>query len=44
MSFLGSIGNLMKGSGLSEAFKCCYGPNAVSVMMDGKAVKRALTF
>ena len=42
MSFLGSIGSIMKGSGLAEALECCYGPNAVSVMMDGKAVKRAL--
>jgi hypothetical protein len=42
MSFLGSIGTLMAGSGLSEALEICYGPNAVVHMMTGKAVSRAV--
>jgi len=35
MSLLGSIGNVM--SGLYEALKICYGPQAVSQIMSGKA-------
>ena len=42
MSFLGSIGTLMAGSGLSDALEVCYGPNAVEHMMTGKAVSRAV--
>ena len=42
MSFLGSIGSMMKGSGLEEALEQVYGPNAVAHMMTGKAVSRAL--
>jgi hypothetical protein len=42
MSFLGSIGHVMQGSGLAEVLECCYGPNTVGMMMEGKAVKRAL--
>lgn len=42
MSYLGSIGTLMKGSGLSEALQTSYGRNAVEHMMSGKAVSRAL--
>ena len=42
MSFLGSIGSMMKGSGLEEALERAYGPNAVTHMMTGKAVSRAL--
>jgi hypothetical protein len=42
MSFLGSIGSIMAGSGLIDALQCCYGPIAVSHMMTGKAVARAL--
>ena len=42
MSFMGSIGSLMKGSGLSEALSTCYGINAIEHMMSGKAVSRAL--
>ena len=42
MSFLGSIGAMMKGSGLEEALETAYGPNAVTQMMSGKAVSRAL--
>ena len=42
MSFLGSIGSMMKGSGLEEALENAYGPNAVTHMMSGKAISRAL--
>ena len=42
MSFMGSIGSMMKGSGLEEALEMVYGPNAVTHMMSGKAVSRAL--
>lgn len=42
MSFLGSIGKIMEGSGLVEALQCCYGPNAVTHMISGKAVDRAI--
>ena len=42
MSYLGSIGMLMAGSGISEASECCYGPNAVIQMLSGKAVARAV--
>ena len=36
MSFVGSIGSVMKGSGLEEALETVYGPNAVTQMMSGK--------
>lgn len=42
MSFVGSIGQMMKGSGLEEALETIYGPNAVNHMMSGKAISRAL--
>jgi len=42
MSFLGSIGTVMGGSGLVEALECCYGPNCVGQMISGKAVSRAV--
>jgi len=42
MSFLGSIGTLMSGSGLEEALECSYGPNAVTHMLIGKAFARAV--
>jgi hypothetical protein len=38
MSFLGSVGTLMAGSGLQEAMEVCYGPNAVIHMMSGVCV------
>ena len=38
MSFLGSIGHLMNGSGLKEALEVVYAENAVSHMLTGKAV------
>jgi len=42
MSFIGSIGSMMKGSGLEEALEMVYGANSVSHMISGKAVSRAL--
>ena len=42
MSFLGSVGTVMRGSGLTEAFQAIYGSNAVEHIMTGKAVSRAL--
>jgi hypothetical protein len=42
MSFLGSIGHLMAGSGLQEVLELSYAGNTVSHMMTGKAVSRAV--
>ena len=42
MSFPGSIGTGMAGSGLNVALQRCYGPNTVSHMLTGKAVTWAL--
>ena len=42
MSFMGSIGSMMKGSGLEEALETVYGPNPVAHMISGKAISRAL--
>jgi len=42
MSFLGSIGNVMAGSGLEEILKLNYGSDTVSHMLSGKAVSRAI--
>ncbi len=42
MSFMGSVGSMMKGSGLEEALETVHGPNAVVHMISGKAVSRAL--
>lgn len=42
MSFLGSIGYLMGGSGLRELLELIYAPNAVKHMLSRKAVARAL--
>ena len=42
MSFLGSIGSLMEGSGLSRALKTVYVPLTVGHMMTGKAYTRAV--
>jgi len=36
MSFIGSIGSMMKGSGLEEALETVYGANSVSHMISGK--------
>ena len=42
MSFLGSIGNLMKGSGIEDLFIEVYAENSVNHILLGKAVSRAL--
>lgn len=42
MSFLGTIGHIMGGSGLQELLECVYAPNAVVHMLSGKAVSRAV--
>ena len=39
MSFLGSIGHIMKGSGLQEVLRPIYANNAVSHILSGKAVQ-----
>ena len=41
MSFIGSIGHLMAGSGLQELLETIYANNAVTHMLTGKAVQRA---
>ena len=42
MSFLGSVGNLMKGSGIEEFFSEVYAEHTVTHMIAGKAESRAL--
>ncbi|KAK3931380.1 Glucans biosynthesis protein D [Frankliniella fusca] len=42
MSFLGAIGYIMAGSGLSELWGTVYAPNAVVHMLTGKAFARAV--
>eukprot|EP00745_Piridium_sociabile_P028799 TRINITY_DN4651_c0_g1_i2.p1 TRINITY_DN4651_c0_g1~~TRINITY_DN4651_c0_g1_i2.p1 ORF type:complete len:839 (-),score=172.35 TRINITY_DN4651_c0_g1_i2:728-3244(-) len=42
MSFLGTIGHVMNGSGLQEALECVYAPNAVPYIMSGKSYSRAV--
>ena len=42
MSFLGSIGSLMSGSGLKEVLQVAYAENAVTHMLSGKAISRAI--
>ena len=42
MSFLGSIGTLMEGSGMRTALKSLYAPVTVEHMMTGKAYSRAV--
>ncbi|CAC5372627.1 unnamed protein product [Mytilus coruscus] len=42
MSFLGSIGRLMAGSGLHEVLETVYASNAVNHMLSGKAVSRVV--
>ena len=41
MSFYGSIGTVMAGSGIDKLFENIYGQNAVKHMLTGKAVSRA---
>ena len=42
MSFLGSIGNLMDGSGLKQALETVYAPATVGHMFTGKAFSRSV--
>ncbi|CAH0746943.1 unnamed protein product [Bemisia tabaci] len=42
MSFLGSIGDIMAGSGLEEVISCVYAPNSVRNIMNGHAYSRAV--
>ena len=42
MSYVGSLGFVMKGSGLQEALETIYGSNTVEHMFTGKATARAL--
>ena len=42
MSYMGSVGALMKESGLKEALTTCYGSNTVEHMITCKAVLRTL--
>lgn len=42
MSFLGSIGFIMAGSGLEEAMETIYAPRAVVHIMNGHAYERAV--
>ena len=42
MSFLGSIGHLMAGSGLREVLELIYAPNAVDYIMTRKAIASAV--
>ncbi|KAF0716418.1 SWIM-type domain-containing protein [Aphis craccivora] len=42
MSFLGSIGYLMAGSGLKEVLSVVYAPNSVDKMLDGHVYARAV--
>ena len=41
MSFLGTIGHMMAGSGLKELLEIVYADNVVSHMLSGKAIARA---
>ena len=41
MSFCGSIGTIMTGSGIDKLFQNIYGENAVKNMLSGEAVARA---
>ena len=42
MSFLGSIGGLMEGSGIEDALGQVYGDNVIPHLMSGKAYSRSL--
>ena len=42
MSFVGSIGSLMDGSGLREILHSVYGENTVKHILSGKAIARAI--
>ena len=42
MSFLGSIGTLMKGCGIEDLFAEVYAENSISHIMSGKAISRSI--
>lgn len=42
MSFVGGIGHLMEGSGITELLETVYAPNAVTHMTSGKTIARAV--
>ena len=42
MSCLGSIGNLMTGSGIEQVLQLIYGKDVVPHIISGKAISRAL--
>ena len=42
MSFLGSVGHLMAGSGLQELLEVVFAGNAVRNILTGKAISRAV--
>ena len=42
MSFLGSVGHLMAGSGLQQVLEVVYAENAVKHILSGKAIARAI--
>ena len=42
MNFLGAIGDIMAGSGLSDALETCYGLVKITHMMTGKAYSKAI--
>ena len=44
MSYMGSIGAIMKESGIYESLETIYGSNAVEHILSGKAVSRACGF
>ena len=41
MSFLGSIGYIMQGSGLQALFELIYAEGSVNAMLNGKDISRA---
>ena len=42
MSFIGSIGKMIRGSGIEDLFEEVYAPNSVEDMMLGKSINRAV--
>ena len=42
MSFMGAMGHLMSGSGIEDLLACIYAETAVTHMMSGKAISRAV--
>ena len=42
MSACGSLGNMMRGSGIEDAMEQVYGPNTIPRILSGKAIARSL--